>query len=261
MGKLALAIQYKGTNFSGFQKQPGERTVQGVIEEALTSFYQRKVNVIGASRTDAGAHALINPVAFDDVKNYGPQVVMRAMNAVLPDDVKVIESVSVAEEFHPRKDALYREYVYLVRFSDLPDVFLGPFSHQEKEKVNESLIKEAASFFIGMHDFRSFTRKSAEMRNCVRNMIEVKFEKEDSKNLGVFIFRADGFLYGMVRNIVSTILDYSKGRIRKEDILDLLRFPQDNWAPEPVPACGLFLSWVEYEEKIFNRVRFPFFEI
>lgn len=259
MSKLALAIQYEGTDFSGFQKQPGKRTVQAVIEEALSSLYQKRVAIIGASRTDAGAHALIHPVAFEDVKNHGQEVVERAMNSLLPKDVRVIQSAVVAADFHPRKNALYREYVYVIRFSDVPDVFLKPFSHHEKEEVDEGLIKEAASLFLGEHDFRSFVKKSSEIKNCVRNMIEVRFEKKPGSSLGVFIFRADGFLYGTIRNIISTILDYSKGKIGKDDIIELLQNPRDIWAPEPVPACGLFLTWVEYEQRIFRRVKLPFF--
>lgn len=261
MAKVALAIQYKGTNFSGFQKQPGERTVQGVVEEALKNLYQRKVNIIGASRTDAGAHALLHPIAFEDEKNYGACVIEKALNALLPEDVRVIQSVEVEPEFHPRKNALYREYVYLVRFSDIPDVFLAQFSYQEKEEVDEDLIQEGVSFFIGRHDFRSFVRKSSEMKNCVRDVMEIKFIKKPQSELGLFIFKANGFLYGMIRNIISTILDYAKRKIDKRDVLDLLQNPRDDWAPEPVPASGLFLTWVEYERKIFQRVKFPFFDV
>lgn len=256
MKSVIAAVQYEGTNYFGFQKQPKIKTIQGELEKAVSDLYGRHIKVKGSSRTDSGAHAVCHPVAFTNPKNYRPVEIKGALNVRLPEDIKVLEVREVPSEFHPLKEALWREYVYLLVTGTRHDVFMRRFAYLFPECIDFKQIEKTVGIFSGAHDFRSFSKKSAQKDNCIRKITKSRFFTFG--NAGIFVFRGNGFLYGMVRSMVGALLRNALGKISKKDIMELLENPSNCKIPERVPAVGLYLNKVGFKNLNFN-VKFPFF--
>lgn len=261
--RLLAWTQYDGTDFSGWQKQKGLRTVQGVLEKALSDLFCENIKVYGSSRTDAGAHAVCHPVVFEVPEKYSPEEVASALNARLPSDVKIMDVKLVSNEFSPLKEARARTYVYLIALSRQNKVFLENYAYFLEKPLQERQLKkftEALLLFKGTHDFTSFSKADSKVKSRVRTIMDI--EIFESGGLIAVRLTADGFLYGMIRSIIGAALSCASGRLEKEEITKMLEGKKESGSLQLVPASGLFLYQVWFKEKGLNfSPKFPFIDI
>lgn len=253
MMKLALLIEYDGTGYHGFQRQAPERepTIQGVLEAAVTRISQQVVPVIGAGRTDSGVHASGQVAHVQVESRLGLGDWQRALNAVLPGDVAVRKVARVRDDFHARFSALTRSYRYTV----LQDRWPSPLRERSMYRVSEPLdvaaLDRACATLLGEHDFRAFGRsprdnRSGEQHSCVRLMLAAGCRSGAESGLIYFDFTANGFLTGMVRRLVGTLLLVGKGQLDVDDFARILASRDEAHPGASVPACGLCLTQVTY---------------
>ncbi|MFH1905275.1 MAG: tRNA pseudouridine(38-40) synthase TruA [bacterium] len=259
MKNIKTTLAYDGTNYHGWQIQPNGITVQSVIEKSLEKLFNRKIKVVGQGRTDTGVHAIGQVASFKipsiALKNIAISQIKNALNAVLPQDVAVMDVESVSLDFHPRFDAKDRIYRYIVYNDRNKQVFGRNFFYSYQYKLNLSKMREGAKYLVGEHDFSSFQCKKTDNENPVRTIKKLTIARRDFvasnflklKNKAVvFDVTANAFLYNMVRIIVGTLLDVGRCRIESQNIKEILAGGDRNLAGETVPACGLFLIAVHY---------------
>lgn len=251
--KLALLVEYDGTGYHGFQRQLLERepTVQGVLEAAVTRISQQRVPVIGAGRTDSGVHASGQVVHFRIESRLGPGDWRRALNAVLPDDVAVRRVARVADDFHARYSALSRSYRYTVLQDRWPSPLRERYMYRVGEPLDVAALDRACAMLVGEHDFRAFGRsprdsQSGEQHSCVRLMLAAGCRGDAGGELISFDFTANGFLTGMVRRLVGTLLLVGRGQLDAAGFAQILASRDDAHPGASVPACGLCLTRVDY---------------
>lgn len=239
---LKLAIEYDGTDFVGWQIQANGRSVQGVITQALEQVLQHKITLIGAGRTDAGVHARGQVGGFRTTSSIPSHDLLRAMNGLLPSDVSVRSMEDVPMNFHPRFDArerVYRYYISLLR---------SPLSRRYSWYVRYSLdfraLRTAASWVLGVNDFRSFCTHGFEVPQTVCT-VGTSFWEESPDQL-VYEIRADRFVHGMVRALVGTMVDIARGYFPLSDFPLILSSNDRRKAGVTAPARGLVLEEVIY---------------
>lgn len=244
MRNLKLIVEYKGTDYSGFQKQPSQPTIQGVLEEALSRIIQEEITVIGAGRTDAGVHAkgqVVNFYLQSDME-YGR---MRwSANSLLPPDIVITEATEVNESFHARRNARSREYRYLILNRDHSSPFWNEFAYFFRKPLDIHLMREAAKVLEGEHDFSSFCAAESKPQKCIRKIEKISIYKED--DLVHLDIKGNAFLHNMVRIIVGTLLPVGTGEMESDKIRLTLKEKSRKSAGPTVPACGLFLMRVNY---------------
>ena len=246
--KYFAKIKYLGTNFHGFQVQPGLRTVQGELNAALNEAFGLPCKVTGCSRTDAGVHA--NEFCFTVECEGGTIPADKLPVAVarfLPDDISLFYAEMCNDDFHPRYDVIEKEYLYRIlnsRVNNPFDVGRAWFLPRRITDEGLDLMKKAAVHFLGKHDFYSFMAEGSDVEDTVRNVTGVIIEKN-----GDYIeirIKADGFLYNMVRIIVGTLTEVAFGRILPEDIPVIIDSKNRAKAGMTAPADGLYLNRVMY---------------
>ncbi|UCH82814.1 MAG: tRNA pseudouridine(38-40) synthase TruA, partial [Candidatus Latescibacterota bacterium] len=236
MRNFKLRIEYDGTDFHGWQKQPGLRTVQGLIEDAVETIFRKRTAVYGAGRTDAGVHAIGQVCNFVVDTEHTAEHVGRALASYLPEDIQVREAQEVALAFHARFDAVGRRYVYYLRTE--PTAIGRRFAHVVTYPLDLEAMRAAARYLLGEKDFTSFTptRSSDVPTTC--DLKEVIIDtKEDVISL---MFRADHFLHHMVRVIVGTLIDVGRGRVEPEHMETILCKKDRTAAGPTIPPNGLF---------------------
>jgi tRNA pseudouridine38-40 synthase len=249
---LQLVLQYDGTRFAGWQRQPDERTVQGVVEEALEKLCGGHVSVLGAGRTDAGVHALGQAAGIRVPPRWTSAEMRRALNAVLPGDVWIAASYEMVPEFHARFSAVSRAYRYLVGTDEAAE---SPFRRDRelswRRSLDRQLLDEAANLILGDNCFRGFAVKGTapESDNHHCNVFEARWIARDG-GLAFFV-RANRFLHHMVRFLVGTMLDVASGRRALSDIPELLDADDNRAVSAPVPSHGLYLEKVEYPDELY----------
>ncbi len=254
--KTVLRISYVGSDFCGYQVQPGKKTVQGVLNDALADLFGREVDVTGCSRTDSGVHANDFCVAitekgqdFFDCK-ISPEKLPQALNTRLPLSVSVKEAYFKDDSFHPRYDVEYKEYVYLVYDSKIRDPFLEGRAYRHPHKFSHEAIsrmQSAAAFFVGEHDFAAYMAAGSKVSSTVRKMKYATVERDGK--LIKFTFAADGFLYNMVRILSGTLIEVGEGRIDPEEIPTITQVKSRFFAGRTLPPEGLYLNRVVYPKK------------
>lgn len=252
--KLFIVLSYLGTNFNGYQIQPKGRTVQGELNRAAKELFGRECDVTGCSRTDSGVHAneFCATVSFKGESgiNIGFPVgrVPVALNAHLPCDVSVNSAAWVDDEFHPRYDVKYKEYVYRIYTGASRSPFEeGRAWHIPKDVFNEDELNKmnlAASHYIGKHDFSAFMASGSTVESTVRDVKYAKVERIG--NVIEFKVAADGFLYNMVRIMTGTLVSVAKGSILPDQIPDIIDSRDRNRAGMTAPPEGLYLNKVTY---------------
>ncbi len=244
MRNFKLRIEYDGTDFHGWQKQPHLRTVQGVLEDAVATIFRGRVPVNGAGRTDAGVHAIGQVCNFVIDTDRTAEQVGRAIAGVLPEDVKVRRADEVGIDFHARFDAVGRRYVYYLRTE--PTAIGRRFAHVVTYSLDVGAMRAAAGFLVGEKDFTSFTptRSSDVPTTC--DVKEIAVEQKDE--LISIMIRADHFLHHMVRVIAGTLIEVGRGRIPPEHIETILCKKDRAAAGPTIPPNGLFLVDVEYRK-------------
>ncbi len=255
MKHIKLVLQYEGSNCSGWQIQKNEKTIQGLIEEALFTVTKEHVRVTGAGRTDAGVHALEQVAAFKTQSDLEPQVFVRALNANLPHDIRVINATECVENFHPRYSAKSKTYSYIISYTGTYAVFLRRYSWQIQNQLNYGLMQEAAQFLTGKHDFSCFRASGCGSKTPVRTVSDIKISEISKIGFMGFTFdvpvikvsiQADAFLRHMARNIVGTLVEFGKGKILPLKIKEILESKDRRLSGQTAPAQGLFLEKIEY---------------
>ncbi|MGM8365604.1 tRNA pseudouridine(38-40) synthase TruA [Virgibacillus sp. W0181] len=244
--KLKCVISYDGTNFSGFQIQPGKRTIQGKIEQALAKIHKGEpIRIQSSGRTDTGVHAEGQVIHFISPIQMPSWSWQRALNTLLPADIHVRGVKKVEDSFHARYDAKEKEYRYLIDQVPEKNVFKRNYVYHFPYKLDIELMKQACTYFVGTHDFTTFSSAKATIRGSkVRTLYEVSCERRG--NTIEFILRGDGFLYHMVRIIVGVILAIGQGKIPPGEVKNLLDKKDRRLAGKTVPAQGLYLYDVAY---------------
>ena len=249
---LQLVLQYDGTRFAGWQRQPDERTVQGVVEDALEKLCGRHVAVLGAGRTDAGVHALGQAAGIRVPDRWTSTEMRRALNALLPGDVWIAASFPMKPDFHARFSAASRAYRYLVGTDEAAE---SPFRRERelswRRPLDRQLLDHGAHLILGDNCFRGFAVKGTapESDNHRCNVLEARWVDRDG-GLAFFV-KANRFLHHMVRFLVSTMLDVANGRRPLSDISDLLQAEDNRSVSAPVPSHGLYLEKVEYPDELY----------
>ena len=240
-----LTVAYRGTDFSGWQRQHDKRTVQECIENALEKIWGVKISLQGSGRTDTGVHALGQVASFNASRLHTDKVLQRALNANLPRDIRIVKCRLVSPAFHARFDALGKTYRYLIWNHPIQDPFTGDTHWYVPRPLDLGAMKRAARLLLGKHDFASFTSNPGyERATTVRTMRRASITRD--KDILTFHFTADGFLYRMVRNLVGGLEKVGQGKMTVADFGKVLHARSRSAAPPNAPACGLYLMHVFY---------------
>ena len=240
---ILLTVAYDGTDYSGWQRQENGITIQQRLEEALGA------KVIGASRTDAGVHALGQRASF--ITNHMPiplDKLPQVINAKLPKDISVCSAILVPEDFNPRFRAKSKTYCYQIYNSMHPNPLLSRYSTFVPHSLDVKKMEQAAAHFVGRHDFAAFCAAGSSAKTTVRTILSCRVESE--KPVIKVIVTGDGFLYNMVRIIAGTILYAGKNKLSPDDIPEIISSRDRTKAGKTMPPEGLTLVEVMYEEKL-----------
>lgn len=241
--RVMLTVAYDGTNYCGWQVQPNGITIEGVLNQTLSELLKEEVTVVGASRTDAGVHALCNVAVFDTVSPIPAEKMSYALNSFLPEDIRIVGSKEVAADFHPRHCASFKTYEYRIVNSEFINPVKRLYCHHTYLQCDVAAMQEAAKHLIGEHDFKSFCTVGAQVESTVRTITDLEvFRREDEIIIRV---TGTGFLYNMVRIIAGTLLEVGYGRLCVDDIPSILQACDRQAAGPTAPAKGLCL--VNYE--------------
>jgi tRNA pseudouridine38-40 synthase len=244
MRNLKLTLAYDGTNFHGWQVQPQLRTVQGELQQALQKLFNHPVAVTGSGRTDAGVHAHGQVANVGTERTMDTGAVLRGTNALLSDDVRVLEVAEAAPDFHARRSARSKTYRYRIWRPAIVSPFECRYVHAFRYPLDEGLMDRGTEAFLGTHDFTSFSATASEIEDRVRTIYEAAWVRSELE--WVFEIRGNGFLQYMVRTIVGTLLEVGQGRLTPEQLPAIFAGHDRKAAGPTAPASGLHLIKVEY---------------
>lgn len=251
--KILLTLSYLGTDFSGYQVQKNARTVQGELNTAARALFGYDCDITGCSRTDAGVHANMFCAAVTKKgeshleTHISEDKIPAAMNAHLPCDVAVERAEWVSDDFHPRYDVKYKEYVYKIFNNQARNPFTEGRAWHIPYAIDDSAIDKmnrAAQCFVGKQDFSAFMASGSTVESTVRDVQYAEVVKNSDQI--VFKVAADGFLYNMVRIMTGTLVAVAQGRIDPDDVPDIIESKDRQRAGMTAPAQGLYLNRVVY---------------
>jgi tRNA pseudouridine38-40 synthase len=264
---VRLVVRYEGTAFAGYQEQPGQRTVQGVLQEAAERIAGRAVKVRGASRTDAGVHAEGQVVAFDSARLLEPERWALALNRYLPDDVAVRSVEPCAVGYAPRFDAVHKTYRYLLHVGPFRDPLtrthawhLGRQTRGLRGPLKLDAMRQAAAQLVGTHDFKAFRAADDEREMTVRTLhaLEVDEAYQGNPELIALVVNGSAFMKNMVRILTGTLLEVGLGRMTPGAVSALLAPEAQRSAAGPTaPAHGLTLVSMVLGRATMNATRGP----
>ena len=244
---LKLTIQYDGTDYVGWQRQENGASIQGLLEEALRPIEGAHVNVFGAGRTDAGVHALGQVASLRLTASIQPQRLVRALNAVLPPDIRVVDAKEAPDDFHARFSATGKLYEYRIINDQAVSPFLRRFVWQVIPPLDLGAMRQASALLIGRHDFAAFQAVRASVKSTERTIRRLEWiEGRGSDVPLVMQIEGDGFLRHMVRTIAGTLVQVGLGRWPVDYVSDVLASRSRLRAGNTAPAAGLFLVRVLY---------------
>lgn len=249
MRRVALKIEYDGTDFYGFQLQPDVRTVQGVLEEAVEAVTQSARRVQGGSRTDSGAHAAGQVAHFDTTTDLPCGQLVRAVNYYLPRDVAVLDAADVHEEFHSCFDARSKVYRYRVLSSPVPHPLRRKRVLRTHHELDPELLQHCADMAAGARDFASFGSEVEQYDTTERTLTRSEWQRRGDELH--YVVEGDGFLYKMVRTLVGTMLEVARGKYDIERFEDIFDAGDRREAGPTAPAHGLVLVSLHYDEPLF----------
>ncbi len=246
--RYVIKFCYDGTNFSGYQTQPGLRTVQGLLEAALQKINNGKYRAVTATgRTDRGVHAIEQYAHFDIDVMITPYKLKRAMNSNLPDDIHVIEAYQVADDYHVRYNVIRKKYQYHLNMGEY-NPLRRHYAYQHNYQLDVQKMKEAITYLIGEHDFRAFVTESELKENCIRTIFEATIENGSDKDEIIFTFVGNGFMRYQVRNMVGLLIKVGTGKIEPIVVKEILDSKVRGKHGCRAPACGLYLVSVDLKE-------------
>ena len=255
MRYIRLSIEYDGTDYHGWQSQKSGGTIQDIITDKIRELTGESVRLTGASRTDAGVHALDQVAVFETSSYLKTEVIMRALNAKLPPDIRILNAAEADKDFHPRYRALKKSYFYIISEGRRHSAFLHGYIWYLHAPLDLERMSEAASLLIGEHDFSSFRASGCGSKHPVRTVYSAEISRQREMKFmtatfeGDFIrFRieANAFLRHMVRNIAGTLVEVGKGQITLEQFKEVLLARDRTIAGPTAPAQGLFLEKIIY---------------
>ncbi len=245
MRNIKLTLSYDGTDFSGWQTQPGFRTAQETLEKAIAVLTGEEVHANASGRTDAGVHAVGQVVNFFTTTLHPPEVLVSAINAHLPRDVVVREAADASEAFDANRDAKRKLYRYVIHDGTVADPFLRRYCHQSRHRLDARAMSRAAQCLKGRHDFHSFETDWPNRMSSVRTINHLAMNR-----MGDWIWldvEADGFLYNMVRAVAGTLINVGRGYWPEAKVAEILQSEDRREAGPTAPAQGLFLMRVTYD--------------
>lgn len=245
--RYLITISYDGTLFSGYQKQPRERTVQTELEKALKEINGgKKVEVYASGRTDAKVHALAQKVHFDLDTIITTDKLKKGLNSLLPLDIHVSKVEEVSAEFHARFSSIGKEYIYRINMGEYNPLERN-YVYQYNAKLDVVEMERAMKYLEGTHNFKSFTKTDEEKDDYVRTISQTNLIR-DTKDVNqiILVFVGTGFLRYMVRNIVGTLIQVGEGKIRSEEVINILKKEDRKCAGKTANPEGLYLKNVFY---------------
>jgi tRNA pseudouridine38-40 synthase len=246
MKNIKLTISYEGTEFNGWQRQPGYRTVQEVLETILEGIVGEKVFCNPSGRTDKGVHAVGQVVNFYSNTYLKPEVIVRALNARLPEDVSAREACEVSQIFDANKDAIRKLYRYVILDSPSRSPFMRRYAFYSKFRLDAEKMHRASRCLVGRHDFHSFETEWPNRLSSIRTITHLNVNR-----VGEYIWmdaEADGFLYNMVRAIAGTLINIGRDFWPEERMEEILEAENRSYAGPTAPPEGLYLIRVIYDE-------------
>jgi tRNA pseudouridine38-40 synthase len=246
MRNIKLIIEYDGTNYCGWQVQENGPSIQEEIEKVLYAITSEKIRISGSGRTDAGVHARGQVASFLTASQIPADRLSHAINSMLPRDIVIKDSCEVPQDFHARYSAKGKKYSYLILNSKFPSALLRNYAYHINycERLDISILKQAAELFVGTHDFKGFMSSGSSVEDTIRTIYQIDIEQD-----GDFIritYKGSGFLYNMVRIITGTLIDAAIGKIQAESIPEIIESRDRSRAGITVPARGLCLEEVYY---------------
>lgn len=245
---LKLTVAYDGTEFSGWQRQPGRRTVQGTLEAAWRAVTGEEVQTTASGRTDAGVHALGQVVGLATENKLDDATLVRALNANLPTDVAVRKAERAPDGFNATADALSKRYRYAIHCGPLPDLFKRCYTWHCGRSLDVEAMRRAGQALVGTHDFVSFQAAGSPRESTVRTILEITGRGragEWGQEIALEV-EGDGFLYKMVRTIVGTLVAVGQGKRPESWVAEVLAARDRSMAGQTAPPQGLFLVAVKY---------------
>jgi len=245
MNNYKMIIQYDGGRYRGWQRLGnGDSSIQGKIENVLTEMAGDEVQIIGCSRTDAGVHAM-EQIANFKIKTSMSELQIKAyLNKYLPNDISVLHLETVPDRFHARYNAKDKTYLYKIWNEEHTNPFMRKYSMHVDQKLDISKMKEAASHFLGSHDFTAYSNAKSKKKSMVREIYAISIEKENGF-LHIRV-RGDGFLYNMVRKIVGTLIEVGLNTIKPDQIPAIIESKERVQTGLMAEAAGLYLEKVEF---------------
>ncbi|EOD01024.1 tRNA pseudouridine(38-40) synthase TruA [Caldisalinibacter kiritimatiensis] len=251
MRNIKLTIEYDGTRFYGWQKQPNVITVQEEIEKAINKITGEEIKIIGAGRTDRGVHAKAQVANFNTASRIPADRIKFALNSQLPEDISIKESEEVGEDFHSRYSAVGKEYRYLVYNNKTRSPLLRNYAYYVPYKLDVENIKAASKYFIDTYDFKGFMSSGSSVKDTVRTIYDFSVLKKDSTI--EFRIKGNGFLYNMVRIIVGTLIEVGNNKIKVEDIPNIIKSKDRSNAGHTALPQGLYLYRVYYNNSEIRK--------
>ncbi|MBO5097057.1 MAG: tRNA pseudouridine(38-40) synthase TruA [Agathobacter sp.] len=251
MKNYKILIQYDGTRYKGWQVQNStDMTIQGKLQNVLTELAGYPVEVIGSGRTDAGVHASGQVANFHIEGDFSKEEIQEYLNHYLPMDIAVTEIEEVEERFHARFAATSKTYIYRIHTSNIPNVFERKYAYTYTTPLNVEVMKKAASYLIGTHDFMAFCGNKKMKKSTVRTVFSIDItEKQDEI---IISYMGDGFLQNMIRIMTGTLIEVGNGTKQASEIPGILEGKNREMAGFTVPPEGLMLKQVDYAAVVSN---------
>jgi tRNA pseudouridine38-40 synthase len=244
MRNIKLVIEYDGTNYWGWQTQENFPSIQEEIEKALHKVTGKKTVLYGSGRTDAKVHALGHVANFRTESSIPGERFRYALNIELPEDIKIISSQEVPMDFHARFSATHKRYVYRIYNGEPERPLLRNYTCHVKQPLDVELMKDAARYFVGTHDFKSFRGRRSSIKSSIRTVYSIEIERNGE--IIEIAVEGNSFLRNMVRIIAGTLIEVGAGQRDKEEIPEMIEDRDRRSAGRTAPAQGLFLEKVYY---------------
>lgn len=239
-------VAYDGSAYNGWQVQPNCPSIQEQIEKALSKIHEERIMIVGSGRTDAAVHALGQVFHFESTMCLEENQWIQALNRLLPRDIRLLSVQVAKDDFHARFSAISKRYDYYIT-NDVSNPFLQKYMARDNRILNIEKMREAASFFLGTHDFTSFTSSKIDQRKTRIKTI-TRVEVISHERHVQMIFEGDGFLRYMVRMMAQTLIEVGLGQLSVEEVNVMLEAKNKHVCHYKADACGLYLVKVNYEE-------------
>ena len=260
MRRVLLKVAYDGTRYAGFARQTGQETIEGILDQTISELTGEQIRVIGASRTDAGVHALCNIAVFDTESRIPPEKFSYALNRRLPSRIRIQDSFEVAADFHPRHCSTVKTYEYHIYNAEFEDPLHRMYSFHTWYPLDVEAMDRAGQALVGEHDFKSFCSIYTQAETTVRTILSLHVTAEPAltacaagqnvitpRDITIRV-QGTGFLYNMVRIIAGTLIEVGRGARKPEEVAGILQARDRRAAGLTAPAAGLILVSYQFLE-------------